>query len=149
MIVFQREILFDFIEDAEPLLEMHYQELAKHKERIALAPVWERYAELEKRGVFVLFTARDDGKLIGYSAFFVQTHIHYADMLVASNDVLFLHPGYRKGGTGIKLIMFSERQLKEQGVNKITWHVKFSNDFRPILHRMGYADEETMCGKLL
>jgi hypothetical protein len=39
--------------------------------------------------------------------------------------------------------------MKEFGANKITWHVKYSNDFRPILHRMGYADEDSIVGKML
>lgn len=150
MITFQREILYDVMDDAAPLLEMHYQELTLNKERIVLAPIWERYAALEAAGLLVLFTARDEGALIGYSAFFVQSHIHYADTLVASNDVLFLHPDARKKPTvGIRLIKFSERELKTLGVNKITWHAKFSNELRSILNRMGYADEEVVVGKII
>jgi GNAT superfamily N-acetyltransferase len=149
VIALQRETLYDVMEDVAPLLELHYRELTMHKERIALDPVWERYAALEKQGSIALFTARVEEKLVGYSAFFVQSHIHYERTLVASNDVLFLHPDYRKGSCGIKLIRFSEQQLKAQGVDKITWHVKFSKDFRPILHRLGYVDEEVTVGKIL
>lgn len=149
MLSFNREMLYDVFEDVQPLLALHYRELTLHQDKIALDPVWERYAALERQGSFALFTARDGGRLIGYSAFYVQNHIHYTDTIVAANDVLFLHPDYRKGSAGIKLIKFSEQQLQAQGVNKITWHVKFSKDFRPILHRLGYADEEVMCGKIL
>ena len=68
---------------------------------------------------------------------------------MAANDVLFLRHDLRLGTTGIKLLKFSEQQLKLLNVNKITWHVKFAKDFRPILHRMGYADEDVIVGKLL
>ena len=149
MITFQKEIIYDVKDEAAPLLDMHYQELTMHKDSISLDPIWERYAALEKSGLLEIFTARDEGKLIGYSAFFVQSHIHYAETLVAANDVLFLHKDYRKGTSGIKLIKFSESQLKARRVNKITWHVKFSRDFRPILHRLGYVDEEIVVGKIL
>jgi hypothetical protein len=44
---------------------------------------------------------------------------------------------------------FAEQQLKERGVDKVVWHIKFHHDFRPILHRMGYGDEEVIVGKIL
>ena len=68
---------------------------------------------------------------------------------MGSNDVLFLKKEHRSGSTGIKLIKYSEQKMKELGANKIAWHVKHSNDFRPILYRMGYADEDSIVGKML
>jgi hypothetical protein len=87
--------------------------------------------------------------LIGYSAFFLKPHIHYKDILVASNDVLFLKKEHRVGRFGLKLIKYSEQKMKELGANKITWHIKSSNDFSPILHRMGYIDEDIIVGRML
>jgi GNAT superfamily N-acetyltransferase len=149
MITTQQEILFDVMDEAGALLKMHYDEIALHKESIKLKPIWERYAALEKAGSFVVYTVRDDARLVGYSAFFIMPHMHYADTRIGINDVLFLHPDYRKGRVGLKLIQFSEQALKQAGVDKITWHVKLAHDFRPILHRLGYVDEETVCAKLL
>ena len=100
-------------------------------------------------GKFVIYTARDNGELVGYAAFFLMTHLHYRATTVAQNDVLFLRADKRQGMTGIKLIKFAESQLKIMGADKIGWHVKFSKDLRPILHRLGYRDEEVMCGKML
>ena len=39
--------------------------------------------------------------------------------------------------------------MKELGATKMTWHIKHANDIRPILHRMGYADEDIIVGKML
>ncbi|MBV8666745.1 MAG: GNAT family N-acetyltransferase [Burkholderiaceae bacterium] len=149
MISFQREIVYDFMGDCQELLKLHYQELTRNKEVVSLNPIWEKYAALEKAGLIALFTARDDGQLVGYSAFIVQPHLHYAETLIAQNDVLFLHPDYRKGMTGIKLIKYSERELKTQGVRKIVWHAKMDTVFRKILNRLGYVEEEVMAAKLL
>lgn len=149
MIDLKQELLCEAVEEMQPLLELHYQELTCHKDQIKLEPDWKRYAELEQQGVFVLFTAREHGHLVGYSAFFLTPHIHYAQTRVAINDVLFLHPDHRKGRTGIKLIRHSEQALKAMGMQKITWHIKFSHDWRTILHRMGYLDEEVSVGKML
>ena len=149
MIAFARECLCDVIQEVDALLKLHYEELTLHKERIKLDPDWPMYTALEHMERLVLFTARDDGRLVGYAAFFVQPHIHYRKTIVAQNDVLFLHPEHRKGTTGIRFIRFSEQCLQGLKVDKIIWHVKFSLDLRPILHRLGYADEEVMVGKML
>lgn len=149
MITLQKELLINIKTESEILLKDHYTELTLNKEFITLNPDWDRYFELELKNKFHCFTARNYGELVGYSAFFVDTNIHYRDLLVAANDVLFLRHDLRLGTTGIKLLKFSEQQLKLLNVNKITWHVKFAKDFRPILHRMGYADEDVIVGKLL
>lgn len=144
---FQQEILYMILGEIDSLLKMHYDELTLNKEHVILDPDWERYADLEKQGKLIIYTARDGDKLVGYSVFFMNQHIHYKNNLFAMNDVLFLHPDYRKNSCGPKLIMFCDQELSKLGKVKITWHVKFTRDFRPILHRLGYVDEEVMCGK--
>jgi GNAT superfamily N-acetyltransferase len=149
MIKFDVEKVLETKKELEVLLDKHYEELTLNKDVVKLKPIWSLYKELEDKNQFVLFTARDNNELIGYSAFFLKSHIHYEDLIVASNDVLFLKSEYRLGTTGIKLLKYSEQKVKELGANKITWHVKASNDFRPILHRMGYFDEDVIVGKIL
>lgn len=146
---FQRETIFDVIEEVQPLLELHYTELTLNKDVVKLNPRWDVYTGLESLGAFVVLTAREDGKLCGYNAFFLNRHMHYGDFVVAQNDVLFLHPSCRRGTTALRFIDYSEQYLRDMGVQKLTYHIKFSLDWRPILRRRGYADEEVMCAKLL
>ena len=147
--VFQRETLFDVIDDVQPLLDLHYQELTAHKEVVKLDVQWQKYAALESMGAFVVFTCRDKDALVGYNAFFLNTHFHYAGLMVAQNDVFYLTEAHRKGTAALRFIRFAESQLKEMGANKIIYHAKHSNNFAPILNRLGYAAEETMCGKII
>ncbi len=149
MITYQLEPLGDILPNVKELLLAHYEELTLNKARVTLKPVWARYEALEKAGQFFAVTARDEGVIVGYSGFIVQPHLHYEDIIVAANDVLFLKKEYRLGSTGIKLLKFSEQAMRELGATKITWHVKMSNDFRPILRRMGYGDEDVIVGKWL
>lgn len=149
MITIQREMLWQVASDVEQLLQEHYQELCMHKHIKKLNPAWDRYSALESSGALVAFTVRDDGKLIGYSAFIVQPHIHYADLLVGGNDVLFLTKSHRQGRTGLRLIRFCEEQLEKLGVRVITWHAKPGTDLIPILERTGYKTEEVILGKIL
>ena len=120
-----------------------------HKDVVKLNPNWEEYDRREKNGKFMFISMRSDDELIGYSAWFIDTHIHYKDLVVASNDVIFLKRDYRSGMNGIKLIKKSEEFVKTRNVHKITWHIKESNDFTVILNRMGYATEDIIVGKIV
>jgi hypothetical protein len=128
---------------------LHYEELTLHKQVVKLDPDWNRYKSLADQNMITIITARDKGILIGYSLFFVNSHIHYKNNIMANNDVLYLHPDYRQGRTGLKLIRKCEQVLQEQQVDKIIWHVKYAKDFRQILYRLGYEDEDALVGKII
>lgn len=149
MVSIQQELLYEIIQEVDDLLNLHYEELTMNKDKVKLKPIWPTYAALEAADAFVVFTAREEGKLIGYSAFFVNRHLHYEDLVLAANDVLFLHPDHRLGMTGIRLIKFSEKQLSARGAHKITWHAKHNTSLIPILTRLGYRNEEVVMGKIL
>lgn len=149
MATFAREILFEVVEDVQPLLALHYEELTLHKDRVKLDPMWERYAHLEAshRDALQIFTAREEGVLVGYAAFFVQPHLHYRALFPAINDVIFVHPKHR-GTAGVRLIRFCERELKPHA-QKIVFHVKPETPMAALLPRLGYALEEHNFGKFL
>lgn len=149
MINFKSEPIYPMFSDAAALFELHYQELTLNKDSVKLNPMLENYQQIDRAGKLAIYTARDDGELVGYGVFFVAPHIHYSDTIVAMNDVLFLHPAHRKGSMGTRLIKFCEHQLKARGVHKIAWHIKLSLDWSPILIRLGYATEEITVAKIL
>jgi hypothetical protein len=150
VITIQREIISGCINGVLPLLAMHWEEVALHKEKVQLDPDLDRYREFERSNALRIFTARDGEILIGYSVFIVQKHLHYNGCLIAANDVLFLHKEYRGGTTaGLRLIKESERMLREDGVMRCIWHIKPKNDWSAILARLGYEQEEIVMGKLL
>ena len=149
MITFQQESLVTTKEDARPLLEKHWEEIALNKEVIKLNPDWDAYADLEDAGVLKIFTARSDGKLIGYFVVFVKAHIHYKGHLFAYNDILFLDKEHRKGYTGAKLIKFAEKCLKEDGVSVCVVNTKRHKPFDVLLKWLGYKHIENIYSKVL
>jgi len=146
---FQRETLFDVIEEVQPLLELHYLELCVNKDAVKLSPRWDVYTELERLGCFVVLTAREGEALAGYSAYFLSPHMHYSGFSVAQNDVFYLAEEYRRGTTALRFLRYSETALKDLGAQKLVYHCKPQNNFAPILHRLGFKDEEVMTAKLL
>jgi GNAT superfamily N-acetyltransferase len=148
-LTFAKESVLRVADEIMPLLELHYEEVALHKDSIKLDPDWARYVAMEEQGNCHVYTLRDGVVLVGYAVFFMSQHIHYQRTLVASNDILFIHPMYRRGTAALRFIKYCEEQVKNRGVNKITWHVKKHNDWSAILHRIGYETEETIVGKIL
>jgi GNAT superfamily N-acetyltransferase len=136
-------------EEIEPLLLAHYDEIALHKDTIKLDVDWGKYEGLERNGGLRVYTAREDGRLVGYSVFFLAWNMHYKSTLFGQNDVLYLTPEHRKGTTGLRLIKFSEDELRKDRVDKVVWHVKVANDWSAILERSGYQREEILMAKVL
>lgn len=143
------ERLDDFIQAIRPLIKQHYQELTLDKDVIKLMPDWDRYRELQRLRRLATLACWLNEELVGYGIFFLESHIHYKENLFARNDILFLRPDHRQGRLGITLIKECEQMLKSLNVSKVFWHVKQQRDFRVLLHRMGYKDEDIIVGKAL
>lgn len=135
--------------EIEPLLEQHYKEIALNKDIIKLNPDWRAYAQLDAINGLRIYTARKDGKLMGYFVVVVSRSLHYKDHLFANNDVIFLTKTARKGLTGLKLVKYAMESLKAEGVTKLHVNTKMHQPFDPIMERLGFEEIETVFSKVL
>lgn len=149
MITFQEESLVDCLEEMKPLFENHWDEIALHKDKIKLNPDYDKYLLMDKLGMLHVMTARDDGKIVGYFISFIQPHMHYKDTVFAMNDILFIHPDYRKGSIGFKLFKKAEESLKGIGVDVVLIHAKVKNDFKPLMDKLGFNRAEYSYSKYI
>lgn len=101
-------------------------------------PDTKRYLTLEQQGLTRLFTMRLGSQLIGYAVFLVVPHLHYPKLLWAMQDVLYVSPDHRGPGA-VKFILWTDEELKADGVQVIYRHVSERNDYSRTLLRMGYA----------
>lgn len=143
--IFAREKL-DTYSEAHALLTAHYQEVA-HYQDIELDPDYEGYAALEQAGALRIYTARTDGKLIGYAVYIVRHNLHYRSSLQAVQDVLFIHQVHR--GRGMIFIDWCDQQLKAEGVAVVYQHVKVKLDYGPALAKLGYEPIDHIYGRRL
>lgn len=148
-ITYQQESLTTCKEDAQHLLQDHWEEIALNKEAIKLNPDWGAYYDLEESGALKIFTARSEGNLIGYFVVLCRKHLHYVDHVFAFNDILYVHKDYRKGLTGAKLMKFAEKCLKEDGVSVVIVNTKRHKPFDSLLEWLGYSHIENIYSKLL
>jgi len=137
------------IEEVTPILEDHRVELQSDKD-MRLNPDWDAYRMMDAAGKFMWLIARDeDGIIVGYSAFVISNNLHYKDFLYAIEDVFYVVGDKRGSRIGVNLVRKSEQLLGDLGVDMITHHAKFTNEFAPFLERLGYAPKETLLAKRL
>lgn len=147
MICFASETVADVLAEIEPLLRAHWEEIAAHKDKIPLAPDYDQYRKLEELGKLLICTARDDGKLVGYSIYLVHRGIHYSKNIVATNDVFYIAPEYRRkliAGelAASALLEYAEGKLKARGVSVISMHIKVWKDWSALAEKQGYTRVE-------
>lgn len=135
--------------EIEPLLEEHWKEIALNKDKIKLNPDWRAYADLDSINALRIYTARKDGKLMGYFVVIVSKSLHYRDHLFANNDIIFLTKSARKGLTGVKLIKFALDSLEAEGVTKVHINTKAHQPFDAILERLGFEEIERVYSLML
>jgi len=139
----------DKIEHVPGLLEAHWHESARNKHLMVLKPDVARYQALEASGALLSLVAYVDDAIVGYSVNIVSPHLHYADLLCAHNDVLFVAKEYRESPLGLKLIRDTERAAKARGVHLMLWHAKEGTTLANILPKMGCKVQEIIYTKEL
>lgn len=146
---YQQEFLNQVRSDAEPLIKLHWDEIALNQDKIKLNPDWEAYQKLEDDNRLKIFTARNGKQLVGYFVVLLGANIHYKDHIFASNDIIYLHKDYRKGFVGIRLIKFAEKCLKDDGVSVLLINTKIHRPFDKLLERLKFKPIERVYSKFI
>lgn len=145
---FQTESLEQFLPEALPLLRGQWSEVGSCPQAHALDVDMALYASIEQAGALHITTARTaDATLVGYAIYFVHDYPHVQQVCMAQSDALYLHPDYRKGFAGLRLLQAAEHALEGRGVNNIMQTCTRKKDFGVLLRRMGYVNTETVYRK--
>lgn len=155
MVNFQRETLHPFWEDALPLFQAHWHEVA-HWPDVVLDPDLDFYEKAEAFGFLRTYVVRespmgeDRGRLMGYAQYMVGPNAHHRGSFQAREDGLFVAPEFRQGNLGIRLIRFAEEQLAADGVDTVYQYEQTGHPaFGVLLQRRGYKRLEQVWGKRL
>jgi GNAT superfamily N-acetyltransferase len=142
-----KEFIAGKFEALDPLLHAHWEELATDKDLMVLKPDKLKYLQLEVAGVLHSLFMYDDDKLIGYSANFIGPNLHYSDLIVLTNDVLFVDPAYRNGLSGIRLIEATENMGEALGAKLTTFHAKTGTVLAQLMLRRGYRVQDILLSR--
>ena len=139
----------EMLAEAQTLFDEHYEEIARNKHVMVLKPDEETYRKSEEMGTIFILSARQGDKLIGYSVNFVTNHLHYADLKLAQNDLLFISKEHRGGRVGLKLIKETEKHATLLGCKLMLWHAKESTTLAHMLPRLKYGVQDIIFSKEL
>ena len=136
---FNQEYFVNVFADARELTKSHHSEVEIFKGEKLEIDV-NKYLNCEEHGALKVFTARVEGKLVGYSTFFLYTHSHHLNTVHASQDTLYIHPDHR--GVGLEFCQYCDEQLKLAGVKHVHRSMPVGSLFIEKLASNGYEIKE-------
>lgn len=131
------------------LLVDHWEEIAKNKALMVLKPDRAAYQSMQDKGVLITLFAYKGEEIVGYSVNIITKHLHYSDVIMTMNDVLYLDKGERNGRLGLGLIRETERICKEHGSHIHMWHAKDNSPLARILAARRYKVQDIVFSKEL
>lgn len=127
------------------LLRAHWEEAEVDRHCVPLAVDWDHYREMEAAGTYRIISARDGGRLVGYSSFSLTRLARYMSSIVAIGDILYLAPEARRGWNGVRLIRATVNAMKESGAVRANYGIttgarigRRGGTVADLLERMGY-----------
>jgi GNAT superfamily N-acetyltransferase len=129
----------EILDEIRPLLTRHWQEIATYPD-IPLDPDFAAYDAIERAGLLVTYTVRENGVLIGYALFIIRpSHMHYKGHGWAINDIVWLSPEHRGQKIGEQLMDFVERDMAMRGIAVLHMRTKVLHPhLARLLDRRGY-----------
>jgi GNAT superfamily N-acetyltransferase len=148
-ITYQEELYDAVVDEIQPLIHAHWEEIASAKDKIKLNPDYSMYKSLNDARVLRIFTVRNEGKLIGYFIVICNPHMHYSDHVYAMNDIIYIDPEYRGSTIAFKLLRSVEKRLKQDGVSVLMINMKVHAPFDRLLEKLEFKNTERVYTKYI
>ena len=143
MITAQVESMFEALEEALPMLRLHYEELALNKDKVPLDPDWDAYRALDENGKILCVTLRENGRLVGYFTGFITPDLHYRTCLSLKMDIFWTHPDIRGGTASLRLFRAVGKEARRRGVQRTFYGSKNHKDASKLFEALGMEKVET------
>lgn len=151
--IYAEETFDELVEDIKPLLPLHWEELALHKDTVPLDPDFDFYKSAANAGVLKFFTGRreDNRELIAYAIYAIRPrHPHYQTTSWAISDIVFVHPNHRNLGIGNGLFDFIEGWCRAHSVDILVTGCKNDHpELQFLLTGRGHVATDTLMAKVL
>jgi GNAT superfamily N-acetyltransferase len=137
---FTQEFLFMIESDLEALAKDHYSEV-NHNPAVP-APKFDKelFRNLERMDMLRIFTAREQGDLVGYLVVVISPDFNVQGNSIPEELGFYIHKSYRAKGVGQSLLQFSEQCLKEDGHKTLVMSSTNKNPVDDFYKAMGYKE---------
>lgn len=136
-----REITLDeVIEKSQSMFLDHMDETEPEfiESGLKLNPDYDTYYALHKAGALFVLGVFFEDKLVGYSISICSVHLHYKDIYICANDLLYIDPEFRRSKLGLRLIIETELTAKKRGASQMIWSAKPSSTLARLMESKGY-----------
>ena len=104
-----------------------------------LAPDWESYARLEAAGLLHGWSAREEGRVVGYISIIVSIHPRCTQLL-AMTEGWFVCGEHRSTGAGLKLLKAAEERAIALTGGRLLVSAPVDSELARALPRLGYRE---------
>lgn len=128
------------------LASKHWAETQHYRHSQPFKPAFERYNSYAKIGAFLQFTARDEGRMVGYGGIYIVPSMH-TQQIIAQEDTWYLLPEYRKGWNAVAFFRFMEAECLKRGIQEATLTTPYGLNSGLICKRLKYQPVATVWSK--
>jgi GNAT superfamily N-acetyltransferase len=108
------------------------------------------YSRLHEHGLLKVFTAREDGQLIGYALFHLAFSMQRKYLKQAHEGGFYVRPEFRRGHVAIKFIAYIARELAKEDCHMVLYSSPAANPkFGELLHLLGYSKVDEVYARRL
>lgn len=147
MLTTQIERFTDILGEMQALFPQHWEELALHRDKVPLDPMYEIYLERDKRNEMVVVTLREEGAMRGYFIGFINPGLHYRTCLTCIMDIFYVDPPYRNRMGGLMIFRALEKECKRRGVKRMYVGSKVHKDASKLFEALNFTKVETFYSK--
>jgi len=149
MITYQLEEWDVVKQDVCRLATQHYVECEAAENKFPFSLDMDTFEVLAEQGLLHCFTARADGKIIGYIVNAISDrHLHF-EAKTANHLGWYVAPEFRKKLVGVKLLALTEEELRKIGVQIMYGSHTIHADASQVFKRLGWQDVERHYVKVL
>ncbi len=131
------------------LAAAHWQETEAHHHAQGFKPEIARYQQYEACGWYFQFTARVEGRLIGFAGMYLTPSMH-SQAMIATEDTWFIAPEYRgKGRTFMRLYDVVEAEMRKRGAVEMNMSVPLEGAASRLLEHLDYVPVKVHYAKQL
>lgn len=129
----------ELIAEMLPLQDGYWQEVAGPFHQFPPDVDWKTYMLAQNTGRLKVLCGRVEGVLKTGAFIVITPHPHYA-CIAASLPLLFVHPDYRRGREGLRIVKLAEEEAIKAGAQMMMTHGGVHNGVYKLFEHLGYDD---------
>jgi GNAT superfamily N-acetyltransferase len=132
-----------------PMIRTNWEASPSYMPEFPIDPDLARYRQLDSLGRLLCLSARENGRLIGYSVMILNFAMHHRTVICGFGDVIYVEEGRGRAHVAADLIRASREWARSKGARRLAWWVEPDSPLKKILQSLGFASDEVLMEQVL